>query len=656
MTSRTRAAQAPQLTSPGAGNRARRLLPLLILAAAVLLPYLNSLGNGFHWDDHHHVLENPSIRDAGNLPRFFTDPSTFSRDPGIQMYRPLLMVTYALNFAAGESRGWGYHLVNMILHLMVTLLLHRLLLLILPSPGGTGPAFAAAAIFAVHPLNSQAVNYISSRSVLLAAALLLLGLVLTLAARTPGRGLLLLPAAAAFFLALLSKSTAITVLPLLLAMYLLLPQPRTSRRDIALGLVGPLAAAAAYLWLSRAVLERSLGNPIRPPGIQLATQARVFWHYMRLVLAPFGLSVESDIVPVASPFSPAALLSVAGILLCTAAAVVISLRLKSRPGLFFILWIFITLAPTSIIPLNVVVNEHRFYLPLAGLLGMAAAWYCAAHPQPASPRVRAVLAAVLVLLAAVTVTRNRVWQDEFTLWSDAAEKCPGSPLPQVNLGLAHLRQGEREQAARRFDNALALDPGHFQALVNRGVTHLRSREYEKAAMRFRQALDQDPSRVDVAINLALAENGRGRTREAVALLQPYTDLWPNNPFLFHTLGTALLKSGQAAEGLACFQRCTEIDPRSAAGWSGTGLALVRLGRTGDAEAAFRRSVQADPDHFEGWAYLGNTLFQRGEYRKAITAYERARTIRPDDAKLNHNLALCYNRARGNGQAGPLQSP
>ncbi len=140
--------------------------------------------------------------------------------------------------------------------------------------------------------------------------------------------------------------------------------------------------------------------------------------------------------------------------------------------------------------------------------------------------------------------------------------------------------------------------------------------------------------MDVAINLALAENGRGRTREAVALL----------------------KSGQAAEGLVCFQRCTEIDPRSAAGWSGTGLALVRLGRTGDAESAFRRSVQADPGHFEGWAYLGNTLFQRGEYRKAITAYERARTIRPDDAKLSHNLALCYNRARGNGQAAPRQSP
>jgi len=205
------------ISRPGAGGAGRGLLPLVILAAVAVLPYMNSLGNGFHWDDYHHVLENPAIRDPGSIPRFFTDPSTFSRDPGIQMYRPLLMVTYALNYAAGGDQGWGYHLVNIGLHLLVTLLLHRLLLMLLPCPVGRGPAFAAAALFAVHPINSQAVNYVSSRSVLLAAALLLLGLVLSLAGRSPGRRLLLLPAAVSFFLALLSKSTAIVATPLLRA-------------------------------------------------------------------------------------------------------------------------------------------------------------------------------------------------------------------------------------------------------------------------------------------------------------------------------------------------------------------------------------------------------------------------------------------------------
>lgn len=640
----------------GMDGAVRRVLPLILLAVAAMLPYLNSLGNGFHWDDHHHVLENPAIRQLETIPRYFTDPATFSRDPGIQMYRPLLMVTYALNHAAGGYRGWGFHLVNLGLHLLSTLLLYQLLLLTLPPPGGRWPAFAAAAVFAVHPLNSQAVNYISSRSVLLAAALLLLGLVLSLASRNSGRKLLVLPAAIVFFLALLSKSTAIVAIPLLLAMELLLPSRENRLRSLVLRLSGPLAAAAAYLWLSRAVLERSLGNPIRPLAIQLATQARVFWHYLRLVLAPFGLSVESEITPVASPCSLPAVLSMTGVLLLAAAMVMISLRLKSRPALFFALWVFIALAPTSIIPLNVVVNEHRFYLPLAGLLGLGAAWLSAAAPRLSMGRARAVLAVVLVLLAAVTMARNRDWRNEFTLWTAAAEKCPGSPLPQVNLGLAHLRLSQLEQAAVRFDRALALEPDHFQALVNRGVTHLRAQEHHEAADRFRTALEHDPSRVDVAINLALAENGLGHAETAAAVLQPYVELWPGHLHLFHTLGTALLKSGDAAGALHNFQRCTAIDPNRAKGFSGTGLALVRLGRPDDAETAFRRSVQADPGHFEGWAYLGNTLFQRGAYQEAIAAYEHARAIRPDDAKLNHNLALCYNRARSGQAPGSRPSP
>jgi len=623
------------------------LLPLLLLTAAALLPYLNSLGNGFHWDDHHHILENPAIRDPAGIPRLFTDPATFSRDPGIQMYRPLLMATFALNHAAGGYEGTGYHLVNLVLHLLVVLLLHRLLLLLLPSPGGNGPALAAAAVFAVHPLNSQAVNYISSRSVLLASALLLAGLVLHWMSRNPGRQLLAIPAATTIFLALLAKSTAIVALPLLLLMELLPPRGERRISGIPARLAGPLAAAACYLWLSRSVLERSLGNPIRPLSIQLATQARVFWHYLRLVLAPFGLSVESDIGVQPSPFCPAALVSTAGIVMLGVAIILVARRFRSPTVLFFGLWIFITSAPTAIIPLNVVVNEHRFYVPLAGLLGLAAAAW-AARPPGIPPRlVRGILAVTLVLLAMVTVNRNRDWRDEFTLWQDAAEKSPGSPLPQVNLGLTHLRLGRLNQAAARFDQALDLQPDHFQGLVNRGVTHLRAREHEAAAARFRQALGQDPSRVDVAINLALAETGAGNPEAAVTVLQPFTRLWPTHFHLHHALGSARLRAGSLPQALDSFQHCTVIEPGNPGGWSGSGQALARLGRDREAEAALRRSIQADPNHFEAWAYLGNVLFQRRDFTRAIEAYEQALAIRPDDPKLNRNLTLCYNRARGN---------
>jgi len=631
-----------------------RLLPLALLAVVALLPYLNSLGNGFQWDDFHHIRENPAIRDPGAIPQFFTDPSTFSRNP-TPMYRPLLMVTYALNHAAGGYEVAGYHLVNMALHVLAVLLLHRFLLLLVPGAGETGAAWAAAALFAVHPLNSQAVNYISSRSVLLASSLLLAALVLYTLGRARRRPLLSAVSAPVLFLALLSKSTAIVALALLPMMELLLPGERRSLRGALLRLSGPLAAAAAYLWLARSVVERSLGSPLRPLDIQLATQARVFWHYLRLAAAPFGLSVQSDIEPLNSPFSGVALISMAGVLLLVVLLVAISLRLQSRPALFFTAWPFIILAPTWIIPLNVVVNEHRFYLALAGLLGLGAAWCAAARIDLTGTRTRAAVAVLLLLLGSLTALRNRDWRDEFTLWGDAAEKCPTCPTPPINIGLAHLRRGETTAAAASFDRALALAPDHFDALSNRGVIHLRAREYARAAEHFRRALERSPRRLDAALNLTLAELGLGDASGAAARLEPFTAAYPDHYPLFHTLGRALLADDRAQQALESYQHCTVIDPRAPEGWSGSGLALVRLGRLAEGEAAFRRSVQVDPTHFEGWAWLGNALFQQGAYGEAVTAYERARAIRPDDAKLNHNLSLCYKRARGDRPGGPAPS-
>lgn len=631
-----------------------RLIPLALLAMVALLPYLNSLGNGFQWDDFHHIRENPAIRDLGTIPQFFTDPSTFSRNP-TPMYRPLLMVTYALNHAAGGYEVAGYHLVNMALHVLAVLLFHRLLLLLVPRAGETGAAWAAAALFAVHPLNSQAVNYISSRSVLLASSLLLAALVLYALGRARRRPLLNAASAVVLFFAMLSKSTAIVALALLPAMELLLPGERRTLRGALLRLSGPLVAAAGYLWLSRTVVERSLGSPLRPLEIQLATQARVFWHYLRLAVAPFGLSVQSDIEPLNSPFSATALASMAGVLLLITLFAALSLHLKSRPALFFTAWPFIVLAPTWIIPLNVVVNEHRFYLALAGLLGLGAAWCAAAGIVLTGRRTRAALGILLLLCGSLTALRNRDWRDEFTLWGDAAEKCPTCPAPRINIGLAHLRRGESAAAAASFDRALALAPDHFDALSNRGVIHLRAREFERAAELFRRALERSPRRVDAALNLSLAELGLGNASGAAARLEPFTAAYPDHYPLFHTLGRALLAAGRFQQALERYRHCTVIDPRAPGGWSGSGLALVRLGRVEEGEAAFRHSVQLDPSHFEGWAWLGNALFQQGAYEEAVAAYERARAIRPDDAKLNHNLSLCYKRARGDRPGGPTPS-
>ncbi|MSR84369.1 MAG: hypothetical protein EXS58_15845 [Candidatus Latescibacteria bacterium] len=148
--------------------RGPRATVLVFLAASGL--YLNTWGHGFHYDDFHSLVNNPHIRTLAEVPAFFRDPTLFSANPESAMYRPLLLVSYALNYAVGGLQPAGYHLANALLHGINAGLVHRLLLAL----GQGGLALPAAFIFGLSPVNSEAVNYVSSRSELLMASFFLL--------------------------------------------------------------------------------------------------------------------------------------------------------------------------------------------------------------------------------------------------------------------------------------------------------------------------------------------------------------------------------------------------------------------------------------------------------------------------------------------------
>src|SRR5262245_36734177 len=146
----------------------------LLLAAAIACAYANSLGIGFHFDDWHVLEQNPHIRSVAEIPRFFVDPGTTSVLRENKDLRPVLMTTFALNYAVSGTAPWSYHLVTLLLHWIVALLVLR----IVPDHlwlGDDGPlvGLAAALVVAVHPLNTEPVDYISARSAVLTTALYL---------------------------------------------------------------------------------------------------------------------------------------------------------------------------------------------------------------------------------------------------------------------------------------------------------------------------------------------------------------------------------------------------------------------------------------------------------------------------------------------------
>ena len=225
-------------------------LTRLLLLLAVGLAHFNTLGNSFHFDDEHSLTENPHIRDLGNIPAFFVRTDMFSRNVGSDMYRPLVLVSYALNYRVGGFEVRGYDVVNLLLHVLVTWLVYGLLV----SIGGSGyGGLFAPALFGVHPLTAEPVNYISSRSESMAALFALLSFYLY-ARSSRGRPSLL--SLSAFAGALLSKSAAVC-LPLALILYEISQRGEGGRGGGVYGVAsGRSGCALVYVAGSSALIRR----------------------------------------------------------------------------------------------------------------------------------------------------------------------------------------------------------------------------------------------------------------------------------------------------------------------------------------------------------------------------------------------------------------
>lgn len=440
------------------------LATLTVLAVALYLPSLNG---PFVYDDPNAVSQSQLIRDVTAI-TLFLELST----------RPLSDYSYAINYAISGLNPWSYHLTGILLHAANVLLLYG----IAWATFGTAPlarrygavrrplAWAAAALFAVHPLASETVAYVSSRSEVLAAFWMLLALgsflvgVLTTRRRLRYAATAVLPLATAAGVG--SKEIA-AVLPFLLVLYdrLFLSANRQRAglrlRLIALSVV-PLALGGAFL-LIRAYLSPSpMGDYSATAGLgfdrftrweYLMTQFGVIVYYLRLAVLPIGQTFDYDWPLARTPFA----LQVLVPLLLLVALIVVAVRsARTQPLLTFAVgWTLLILAPTSsVLPIADLAVERRMYLPLAGLMLLAAAWLWelaqrlpAAGPQQRSTwRYASVVLVPLVAFGALTYQRAALWGNAIKLHEDGVAKTAENPRVRLNLGVTYLNSGYPDRA------------------------------------------------------------------------------------------------------------------------------------------------------------------------------------------------------------------
>ena len=507
-------------------SRTQRLWLLLILAVAVGV-YSNSLGNSFHYDDVHSIVENVHVRSLQNIPAFFYDSRMFSEWGDRSMFRPLVLVSYALNHAVGGYDVLGYHLVNLSLHLLAVIAVFA----IARTTGSRYGPIIGAAIFAVHPVNGEAVNYISSRSESMSALCYLISIYAYLRWRhggsKSGSGAYAL-ALLAFAAGLSSKSIVIT-LPVLLLLLERSGFPGSGTvldRSALLRSHSPFwLVSAGYLAIVRQSAGKAvLSEPVRGWADQISTQLKALVYYAHLLEMPVRLNVEHQFFGLRSGSGMAVIL--AGLLVLSLTWMVWNAR--TAKAWLAIVAAGLCLLPSLVVPLHVLVNEHRLYLALALMCAFGVAGWAPARSRTSSSRavVYAVMGAVAAL-AMLSHQRNSVWIDERTLWRDAVAKAPEMYRAHMHLGGAYEAEAEIHKRERRADyyrslslalsshkRAVELAPNVAEAHYNHGNALRTIGRTDEAVQAYARSLSVSPDFVPALLNWSSPRSVDGVTLSA----------------------------------------------------------------------------------------------------------------------------------------------
>jgi tetratricopeptide (TPR) repeat protein len=621
----------------------------LIVVVGVLV-YANSLSGPFIFDDLTSIEQNPRIRRLWPLTEALSPPS----DTPVAG-RPLLNLSFAINYAVSGLDVTGYRLTNLAIHVLAALVLFGLVrrTMLLPSlapwlgESSANLAAAVALLWMVHPLNSEVVNYVTQRSSSLMGLCYLLTLYCSVRALDAGAQRWQIAAVAACAAGMACKESMVTA-PVMVAIFDRVFVPAAARRAARRG---RLYAGLAGTWLVLATLMAA--RPRTTVGFDagvsawtyLLNQTTVIVDYLRLVVWPSQLVLDYGL-PRAMGLTDAIVpgLIVVGLAVVTVAALVY------RPHLGFLgAWFFVTLAPTSsVVPIATEVGaERRMYLPLAALVVLAvvsarAIWRSSAlvdriarwahgswrRSSRASALVgAAALCCLCAALAATTIDRNREYRSWLSLSRTIVERRPHGraymmygtalhaagrraeavdyfrrssvdyPGARFALGTELMDSGQLAAGAEQLEQFVAQMPTHLSVGAARrtlGTAYLLLEKYDAAARHFTELLRLEPDSRDAHLRLGEISALQDRDDEAIRHFQFVVERWPRDTEAMRKLGAALAGSGRVDAAAAVLEQAVRVAPRDAAVRLVFGRVLAMAGQLDEAAGQFAETLDIDP--------------------------------------------------------------
>jgi tetratricopeptide (TPR) repeat protein len=621
-----------------------------------LTVYANSLNNDFtNWDDPGLVIENPSIRslDPANIIDIFVPKAGHS-------YQPVRVLSYAVDYHLWKLNPVGYHGVNILLHALSALLLYLMLSAALPPirPEGRDGSnriisLITTVLFVVHPVNVEAVTWISSRKYGLLAFFSFLSFYLYILSRREQKinTSYYLSSLGAYLLALLSSPFALTF-PGLLFLYdfcrASISSPlRVLKKHIFYYLPYCLLALLYFfiLWSS---LRSGADNTVKDhymnqPFYTFLTMLSVIFDYLRNISLPLWLNnryidnLHLNLVNIKIFISII-------IIVVTLIVVLSKARTGSKLPLFCTGWFFICWLPAAnIIPVSTKMADRYLYLSAVGLFLLFSVWIVKlAGDNYRKARAVVVFSFCTLLILSfsiLTIQRNKVWANSLTLWEDSLRKAPNSRIAHLNLGEVLDEQGKLEEAIAHYREALRIDPYFARAHNNLGVALAKQGKVEEAinhyleALRLNRNLQKTRLNLDDALDLHLAEQDQTTSTGGSLVISPeYVKSLSN-------LGVALALMGKYDQAVAYCKKALELQPQWPEGLNNLGNVMAAQSKFDEAVQYLSLALELKPDYADAHNNLAVIYARLGQFAKASTHYSEALDLKPHSAEIHNNLGV-----------------
>jgi len=647
----TQSHRRPSLLRPSLRHH---ILPFLVFALLGVVLYGHTLQAPFYMDDTINIQSNLRTMQSFSFLELLNCASqSFAR------YRPLVNISFGLNYYFHGYELSGYHLVNIVIHIINGMLLYLFVFKTITLPGQPNPpshpawiAALAGLLWFVNPIQIQSVTYIVQRMTSMAALFFLSGFLFYLYGRLSqkrgGRIVLFLLSAFFWVLSLASKQIGLT-LPLLVLVYEWFFFQNLDKRwlkkggpILLIGIGGLLAGVYLVYHYSPLTFMTELSQAREYTAFErLLTQGRVIFLCMSLLLYPdpSRLTLNHDIPISHSLLDPVTtLFSFVGLILFLVITILVAKR--HRLAAFCIIWFFANLAIEALAASIEPMFEHRMYLP-SMLFFLPFVWMASSklnQPRIAIPA----MTAFIFIFSWWTYQRNALWNDPIAFWENAVQKSPNHYRPYFNLGTSYLQAKLYDRAILSLKKALTLCPPYpTEIYTNIGAMYLETGQYDLAQQNLSRAVSLNPKNYMAQDLLATLSQKEGNYEKALKHYRKAIQINPNFAASYHNLGTLYMNMGEPNKAVGLFQQAIILRPRLAAAYSSLGLAWARQDRYDLAIPALEKAIEIDAGNQEALFNVAKVYDLSGRHEMAAKTYKILIETNPEDIEAMHNLGVIY---------------